>query len=76
VCAARYLEGETKGTMNLNLLSAIGEGPFTVIQLFAHLVFGWPAYLLTGATVGAGQLANAGGPIALESAWFQPSSLY
>jgi fatty acid desaturase len=48
-----YVKGETKGTMNLNLLANIGEGPFAIVQLFAHLVFGWPAYLLTGATGGS-----------------------
>ena len=31
---------------------AIGEGPFAFIQLLTHLVFGWPAYLLAGATGG------------------------
>jgi hypothetical protein len=48
-----YVKGEPKGTLNLNLLDQIGEGPFAIVQLFAHLVFGWPAYLLTGATGGS-----------------------
>mmetsp|Transcript_1100 Transcript_1100/g.4179 ORF Transcript_1100/g.4179 Transcript_1100/m.4179 type:complete len:456 (-) Transcript_1100:76-1443(-) len=48
-----YVKGETKGTMNLNVKDSIGEGPFAIVQLFAHLVFGWPAYLLTGATGGS-----------------------
>lgn len=42
-----YVKGETKGTLNLNLLDSIGEGPFAIVQLVAHLIFGWPAYLLT-----------------------------
>ena len=39
---ASDVKGETKGTMNLNLLANIGEGPFAIVQLFAHLVFGGP----------------------------------
>merc|ERR1719253_918119 len=48
-----YIKGERKGTLNLNLHDSIGEGPFAFVQLFAHLIFGWPAYLLTGATGGS-----------------------
>ena len=31
---------------------AIGDGPFGMLQVVAHLVIGWPAYLLIGATGG------------------------
>jgi omega-6 fatty acid desaturase (delta-12 desaturase) len=48
-----YIKGELKGTVNLELHERIGEGPFAILQLVAHLVFGWPAYLLTGATGGS-----------------------
>ena len=48
-----YVKGDTKGTVNLSLYKTIGEGPFAAVQLVAHLIFGWPAYLLTGATGGS-----------------------
>ena len=48
-----YVKGDTKGTVNLSLHKSIGEGPFAAVQLVAHLIFGWPAYLLTGATGGS-----------------------
>jgi omega-6 fatty acid desaturase (delta-12 desaturase) len=48
-----YVKGDAKGTLNLNLHNTIGEGPFAALQLVAHLAFGWPAYLLTGATGGS-----------------------
>jgi len=48
-----YIKGSMKGDINLKLRDNVGEGPFTIIQLAAHLIFGWPAYLLTGATGGS-----------------------
>lgn len=48
-----YVKGEVKGSLNLELHKRLGEGPFAILQLVAHLVFGWPAYLLTGATGGS-----------------------
>ena len=48
-----YVKGEIKGDLNLKAKEALGEGPFAILQLVTHLVFGWPAYLLTGATGGS-----------------------
>ena len=48
-----YVKGEVKGDLNLNARKGLGEGLFTFIQLLTHLVFGWPAYLITGATGGS-----------------------
>ena len=48
-----YVKGELKGDLNLQAKSSLGEGPFAILQLVTHLVFGWPAYLLTGATGGS-----------------------
>ena len=55
-------EGEThvpftiesaKGKANYVLKERIGKPLFQVVNLFIHLVVGWPAYLLTGATGGS-----------------------
>jgi len=43
------------------LHEAIGDDAFAVWQLFAHLVVGWPVYLLTNAT--GGRRAQGGKPI-------------
>jgi hypothetical protein len=48
-----YVKGELKGELNLGMRESVGSGPFGAIQLFFHLIFGWPAYLLTGATGGS-----------------------
>ena len=48
-----YVKGEIKGDLNLKAKETLGEGPFAILQLVTHLVFGWPAYLLTGATGGS-----------------------
>jgi omega-6 fatty acid desaturase (delta-12 desaturase) len=54
-------EGEThvpfksdsaKGQANYALKEAIGEDAFAIVNLFVHLVVGWPAYLISGATGG------------------------
>eukprot|EP00183_Erythrolobus_madagascarensis_P006985 CAMPEP_0185846842 /NCGR_PEP_ID=MMETSP1354-20130828/2337_1 /TAXON_ID=708628 /ORGANISM="Erythrolobus madagascarensis, Strain CCMP3276" /LENGTH=435 /DNA_ID=CAMNT_0028547051 /DNA_START=92 /DNA_END=1399 /DNA_ORIENTATION=- len=42
-------EGDS-GIAKLRLFDWIGEDAFAVVNLFNHLVLGWPAYLLTGAT--------------------------
>jgi omega-6 fatty acid desaturase (delta-12 desaturase) len=38
------------GQFNLTLYDFLGDDAFAVWHLFAHLVMGWPLYLLTGAT--------------------------
>ena len=48
-----YVKGELKGDLNIKAKESLGEGPFAILQLVTHLVFGWPAYLLTGATGGS-----------------------
>jgi omega-6 fatty acid desaturase (delta-12 desaturase) len=48
-----YVKGEIKGDLNLKAKETLGEGPFAILQLVTHLIFGWPAYLLTGATGGS-----------------------
>ena len=48
-----YVKGEIKGDLNLKAKETMGEGPFVILQLVTHLIFGWPAYLLTGATGGS-----------------------
>jgi len=48
-----YLKGEVKGDLNLNARKNLGEFLFTLVQVITHLIFGWPAYLLTGATGGS-----------------------
>jgi len=47
-----YQIGEMKGDKNLALKEAVGSAPFAIINGIFHLVFGWPAYLLFGATGG------------------------
>lgn len=65
----------TKDEVGLNALNqrehtyaiiheAIGDGPFGMLQIFAHLVIGWPLYLLGLASTG--RLGQDGKP--LESA--------
>jgi len=55
------LEGETHvparlGTEDANVVfklrSLLGEGPFTALNLLGVFAFGWPVYLLTGASGG------------------------
>jgi omega-6 fatty acid desaturase (delta-12 desaturase) len=54
-------EGEThvphsayssSGQMNVRLLRWLGDDAFGAINVFMHLILGWPAYLLYGATGG------------------------
>ena len=48
-----YIKGEKKGDLNIKARRQLGEKPFASMQLLTHLIFGWPAYLLTGATGGS-----------------------
>ncbi len=44
---------EKRGGRNeMNLSSSLGKTLYGILQLILHLVFGWPAYLLTGSTGG------------------------
>eukprot|EP01031_Cornospumella_fuschlensis_P034995 gene34995-42381_t len=47
-------EGSSSGKKLLQGLlgNKLGEGVFGTFQIFAHLIIGWPAYLLLGATGG------------------------
>ena len=40
------------GEKEIAFSSALGKAKYGVLQLFLHLLFGWPAYLLTGSTGG------------------------
>ena len=40
------------GEKEMAFSSALGKAKYGVLQLFLHLLFGWPAYLLTGSTGG------------------------
>ena len=40
------------GENDLESAKKFGKGPWGALQLMLHLVFGWPAYLLWGATGG------------------------
>ena len=40
------------GERELNFSNSIGQKNYGMLQLFLHLVFGWPAYLLSGSTGG------------------------
>eukprot|EP00793_Prasinoderma_coloniale_P005431 PRCOL_00004839-RA len=42
---------DAKGEGKVKLMGKVGA-PYAVFRLFSHLVFGWPAYLLWGATGG------------------------
>mmetsp|Transcript_2654 Transcript_2654/g.4775 ORF Transcript_2654/g.4775 Transcript_2654/m.4775 type:complete len:390 (+) Transcript_2654:283-1452(+) len=57
------VEGSGKAKLDLN--AWIGEDAFAVFNLFNHLVIGWPAYLLVGAT---------GGPVRGFTNHFVPTS--
>ncbi|KAA8495721.1 Omega-6 fatty acid desaturase, endoplasmic reticulum isozyme 2 [Porphyridium purpureum] len=39
-----------EGAAQMNLERWIGEDAFAIVNLFNHLVLGWPMYLMTGAT--------------------------
>lgn len=54
------------------LHSLIGDDAFAAWQLFAHLVFGWPVYLLTNAT--GGRRAHGGKPVTSTLDHFRPTS--
>ena len=40
------------GDKELNFSNSIGKKSYGILQLVLHLIFGWPAYLLTGSTGG------------------------
>ncbi|MBO8230691.1 fatty acid desaturase [Prochlorococcus marinus str. MU1404] len=40
------------GEKEINFLNSIGKKNYGILQLLLHLIFGWPAYLLTGSTGG------------------------
>ena len=40
------------GEKELIFSNSIGKNNYGILQLFLHLIFGWPAYLLTGSTGG------------------------
>ncbi len=40
------------GIKELHFSNSIGKRNYGILQLFLHLIFGWPAYLLTGSTGG------------------------
>ena len=48
-----YPADSVSGRAALATRGALGEAPFAAVQLFTHLVVGWPAYLLWGATGGS-----------------------
>ena len=48
-----YVKGEKKGDLNIQARQKLGSKLFACMQLITHLIFGWPAYLLTGATGGS-----------------------
>jgi len=54
------------------LHDALGEDGFAVFQLIAHLLVGWPVYLLTNAT--GGRRAYGGKPITTNLDHFRPRS--
>mmetsp|Transcript_15076 Transcript_15076/g.26230 ORF Transcript_15076/g.26230 Transcript_15076/m.26230 type:complete len:438 (-) Transcript_15076:2672-3985(-) len=43
-------EADTSGKTGMLLYQWVGEDAFAVVNLFNHLVIGWPAYLMFGAT--------------------------
>ncbi len=44
---------EKKGGRNeINISKSLGKTKYGIMQLILHLIFGWPAYLLTGSTGG------------------------
>jgi len=45
--------GKLQGDGLLQSKFFLGETPFAILQLVMHLIFGWPAYLLAGATGGS-----------------------
>ena len=48
-----HVKGEMKGDSNLKAKKNMGKFLYTFTQLITHLMCGWPAYLLTGATGGS-----------------------
>ena len=54
------------------LYDVLGDDGFAAFQLVAHLVFGWPMYLITNAT--GGRRAFGGKPITGTMDHFRPSS--
>ena len=48
-----YQHADAKGAASFGMKEAIGEAPFAFVNAVFHLVFGWPMYLLTGATGGS-----------------------
>jgi len=58
-----YVAGEKKGDSSTARREKLGEGLYGVIRLVVHLFFGWPAYLIGGAT---------GGPVRGKTNHFLP----
>merc|ERR1711968_161007 len=48
-----YIADSAHGKANYSLKNFLGEDAFVLVNQVFHLVFGWPAYLLTGATGGS-----------------------
>lgn len=48
-----YTADSRSGQVNVSVLKAIGRAGFTAMQLVTHLLLGWPAYILWGATGGS-----------------------
>ena len=40
------------GEKELHFSNSLGKKKYGILQLVLHLIFGWPAYLLTGSTGG------------------------
>ena len=40
------------GEKELHFSNSLGKKNYGILQLVLHLIFGWPAYLLTGSTGG------------------------
>lgn len=47
-----YVAGTKEGESSKSRRQLFGEPIYTVMRLITHLVFGWPAYLVSGATGG------------------------
>ncbi len=48
------------GEKELHFSNSLGKKNYGILQLVLHLIFGWPAYLLTGST---------GGPLLVVNCW-------
>ena len=52
VIGGNGISEQSGGEKELEISSALGETQYGLMQLILHLLFGWPAYLLTGSTGG------------------------